>query len=76
MHYGIDPKIKCLSVIMCLKVKNRQRTLRCIAFLSTIYKIYLLYVADAHSTLVIHCCFHGQGLKFVISRIIPTGSAS
>ena len=24
MHYGVDPKIKCLSVIMCLKVKKYQ----------------------------------------------------
>ena len=34
MHYGIDPKIKCLSVIMCLKVKNCQETLQCIVSLT------------------------------------------
>ena len=66
MHYGADPKIKCLSVIMCLKMKNCKGILRCILNLTTTYKIYFLYVA----------CFRGQGLKFVISRIIPTGSAS
>ena len=28
MHYDIDPKVKSLSVVMCLKVKNCQGALR------------------------------------------------
>ena len=57
MHYGVDPKIKCLSVIMCLKVKNCQGILRCILYhYPQLIRSIFLYVADAHSYSVIHCC--------------------
>ena len=63
------------SVVMCLAVKfslgSPTDSLQgCRYLFPAAYNIYFCwYIVDDHKTSVIHCCCHGQGLKFRISRI-------
>jgi len=75
MHYGVDPKIKCLSVIMCQRdyvsesEKMSRNSLMYIVSYPQLIRSIFWYVIDPHQASVIHYYCFSHGLRFHFSMI-------